>query len=95
MSRYEYNKGVLTPTTWEDIKSDYPFVEDDEDLEWGTDQNYVKIKNVYYKVSWEVNAGEIAPELINLRGHVDGSLEFETYHYNGGAHWTEVLEEKL
>ena len=95
MSRYEYNKGVLTPTTWEDIKSIYPDIEDDSDLEWDTGQGCVKIKDLYYKVSWKVKAGEDAPELINLRCRGDGSLEFETYHYNGGAHWTELLEDKL
>lgn len=25
----------------------------------------------------------------------NGDIHFETYHYNGGAHWTEVVEGAL
>jgi hypothetical protein len=25
----------------------------------------------------------------------DGSISFHTYHYNGGAHWIEFLEEAV
>lgn len=31
----------------------------------------------------------------NLKYLDDGTIEFDTYHYNGGAHWTELVEEKL
>lgn len=27
--------------------------------------------------------------------NIDGSINFHTLHYNGGAHWTEVVEQGL
>ena len=39
---------------------------------------------------------EVTDRILKLaRVNEDGSIDFHTYHYNGGGHWTEVVEEAL
>lgn len=94
MSRMEYNKGKLFPTTLEEVLKDFPNA-DIDDLSWETRGEYTIINNKIFKVVWEVERGEDPPELLNVTKHSDGSVEFETYHYNGGAAWEEIIWNKI
>jgi len=93
MSRMEYNKGELTLSSMDEVLQKYPEASVD-DLEWETDQEYVQLNGEIYKVKWEVNRGDEpdVPELIQFHHTEEGSIKFTTYHYNGGANWTEIVE---
>lgn len=52
--------------------------------------------------SMERNKGKLIPVIDNptldfadVYVYPDGRIDFHTLHYNGGAYWTEVIEEKL
>lgn len=93
MSEMEYNKGKLTEVTWQDIFEVYPDA-DPDDLMWDTDGGYDRIGGRFFKVEFEKCRAELDEiNVLNCIG--DGVYEFETYHCNGGAHWTELVEEKL
>ena len=88
MSKMEYNKGKLIPVN---VKyEDCDFDEYDEYLENG----YACVNGEIYKVDWE-NQSEDLDEIARASVYSDGTIDFETYHYNGGAHWTEVVEYAL
>ncbi len=53
------------------------------------------IDNILYKVEFSVEGGEEIDEFCNIHKNEDGTFLFDTYHYNGSAHWTELLEGKL
>lgn len=88
MSQMEHNKGRLVPTH---IDTE---LFDDDAFEAYSENGYVVMDGEIYSVEWEIKGGE-------LYGFADvsqdryGNIEFNTYHYNGGAHWTEVVEEAL
>lgn len=89
MSDMEYNKGVLIPTNI-DVEQ---FGEDELDVY--RENGFEVIDGEIYKVKWEVKRGEL--DQINNVTVCDetGMIFFETYHYNGGGHWTELVESKL
>lgn len=88
MSQMEYNKGILRPMN---IDTEH-FSEDDyEDC---FDNGMVDIDGELYMVDWEVKSGDL-PEIKNVTVDESGFIHFETYHYNGGAHWSEVVESAL
>jgi len=93
MSQMEYNKGTLVETELVDILVQYPEA-DPDDLEWTTDQEFVKIADRYFFVKFDNKRDELE-EINNLTDEGLGVYKFETYHYNGGAHWTELVEKKL
>ncbi len=106
MSQMEYNKGKLLPTktSYDNLFKELGgepsnISEGYTKEEWCRDNcydgDYEILNDKIYKVVWEVRRGEEPPELMNLTKHSDGSVDFETYHYNGGAHWTEIVEAKL
>lgn len=88
MSRMEHNKGILRPTGI--------------DTEHWTEENYedaysnglVEIHGEMYTVEWE-KRGEDIYGFNNTVVDADGVIYFDTYHYNGGGHWTELVEEKV
>lgn len=88
MSDMEYNKGKLIPTG---IDTEHFTGEDWDNM---YDNGQVAIDGEVYSVEWDVCGGEL-PEVINIQENNDGSINFETYHYNGGGHWTEVVENYL
>ena len=94
MSRVEVNKGVLIPTTISEMYEKYPNAEL-EDLGYTTDDNYVIFGDNLYRVLWEIYGGEPDDGFAKLNKHVNGNIEFFTQHYNGGAYWTEVVEDAL
>lgn len=107
MSEMEHNKGKLIPfdlteeiakalveakkealeyeTYLEQVESDYTWYDDDD---------LVFMSGSYYKVVFEIKRGELYG-FAEAKQNEDGSIDFNTYHYNGGAHWTEVVERAL
>ena len=89
MSSYERNKGRLIPVN---IDTEH-FTEDDwDDL---IDNGFAVIDNEIYEVVWEVQSDTDDYEFANVTINEDGSIDFHTMHYNGGAYWTEVIEQEL
>lgn len=88
MSEMEYNKGKLIPTG---IDTD---LFDDDAFDQYMENGYEVIDGEVYEVKWETRRGELY-DFCNVKENDDGSVEFETYHYNGGGHWTELVENKL
>lgn len=88
MSDMEYNKGKLIPTGVDTEN----FTEDDWENLYNNGQ--VVIDGEVYSVEWKVYCGEL-PEVISIQENNDGTINFETYHYNGGGHWAEVVENYL
>lgn len=106
MSEMEHNKGKLIPfdlteevakalvegkketldheTYLEQVEIDYTWY--DEDLAY--------LNGKYYKAQFEIQGGELYG-FAEAVANEDGSIDFNTYHYNGGAHWTEVVERAL
>lgn len=88
MSEMEHNKGKLIPAN---IDTENFTEEDFENLE---DNGFVLIDGEVYEVDWEVRHGD-AYGFAYVTENKDGSIDFITLHYNGGAHWTEVVEDAL
>ena len=85
MSYTERNKGKLI------FVSSKPFPDwFDED----EDENHCVINDSLYKIKLEIN-GEEFYDMSNVKVNEDNSIDFDTVHYNGGAHWTEVVEDAL
>lgn len=88
MSEMEHNKGKLIPV---DVDTEH-FTE--EDYEQYTENGFAVIDGEIYEVEWEVRRGELY-DFAYVTENEDSSIDFNTYHYNGGAHWTEVVENAL
>lgn len=88
MSEMEYNKGKLVPTG---VDTEL-FSEDD--FETYRENGFEVIDGEVYEVQWEIRRGDL-DEIARASVDDDGAIHFETYHYNGGAHWTEVVEQAL
>lgn len=88
MSEVERNKGRLIPT---DIDTEH-FTDDNWDDVYS--EGMVCIDGELYTVEWEVES-EIDYDFVEVKENADGSIDFHTMHYNGGAHWAEVVEHKL
>lgn len=89
MSSMEYNKGTLFPTN---IDTEL-FDEDTFDVY--RENGYVVIHRDIYSVAWEYKATDLEEGFNRTVVDANGTIHFETYHYNGGAHWTELVEERV
>lgn len=89
MSDMEYNKGRLIPTG----VSVKDMSEEEQDNLYD-DDGIAVVNGLVYKVEWEARKEDLY-ELARANINDDGSIDFETYHYNGGGHWTEVVESAL
>lgn len=89
MSEMEHNKGRLIPTGI-DI-DDYDPDSLEELLE---DHGFVLVDGEVYSVEWEIKQGELYG-FQRAFENMDGTIDFETYHYNGGGHWSECVERAL
>lgn len=89
MSDMERNKGVLRPTG---IDTEL-FVE--EDFENYSDNGFAVIDGEIYEVIWDVKRDTDCSGFADVEVDTEGEITFHTYHYNGGAHWTEVVERAL
>lgn len=89
MSEMEHNKGKLIP-----INLDLENYDEDTIEELLHDNGWELIDGEVYSVEWEVKRGELY-DFAQVKKNDDGSIDFNTYHYNGGGHWTEVVENAL
>lgn len=111
MSEMEYNKGTLIPLdlTLEELAKKYVPDEDYFPQEvyssrvemlisdWGyylVDEGVLLVKGKPYAVKYEGERGELE-EFVNIEQQLDGTIKFETYHYNGGGSLAEVIASKL
>lgn len=104
MSQMERNKGKLIPTEITEevakqavIDKGYLLQEYYENyLEQFSDdpswyaENVVRVDGRWYRVEFEIEGGDL-DFFANVKKNPDGSIDFDTYHYNGGGHWTEVV----
>ena len=88
MSGMEWNKGKLFP-----IGVDTEHLTEDE-FEAYQENGFVVIDREIYKVEWEAHCAELY-DFAHVKENEDGSIDFNTYHYNGGGHCTEVVERAL
>ena len=89
MSDMEWNKGKLIP-----VNIDLENYDEDSLEDLLHDNDWYLIDGEVYSVEWEVKGGELY-EFSHVKENEDGSIDFNTYHYNGGGHWTEVVENAL
>lgn len=89
MSDYERNKGKLIPTGVDTENFT------DEEYEAYEENGFAVIDGEVYEVRWEVQRQNDVPDFAEVKVYEDGTIDFHTYHYNGGAHWTEVVEGAL
>ena len=89
MSEYERNKGKLIPV---DVDTEY-FTEDD--YETYQENGFVVFDKEIYEVEWTIQRDTECYDFADIIKNVDGTINFHTYHYNGGAHWTELIEDAL
>ncbi|AAQ64257.1 hypothetical protein KVP40.0188 [Vibrio phage KVP40] len=103
MSQMEYNKGVLHPTSKsieelaEELVTDLPSYYDSKVeylLDNHVDYGLVLVCDKPYTVTFEAEREDLY-HLARADVQENGDIHFETYHYNGGAHWTEVVEDAL
>lgn len=98
MSDMERNKGKLIPVCYEDvvtIESDIDGLDDYEKSDYLSSISAVEINGKYYQVLWEVEQDSECYGFADVKENEDGSVDFHTYHYNGGGYWTEVVESAL
>lgn len=89
MSDYERNKGKLIPQFIDtEHFSEYCF-------ETYTENGFVVIDQEIYKVEWEKRVRDCIEFADVSVDENTGVISFHTLHYNGGAHWTEVVEDAL
>jgi len=107
MSQMERNKGKLIPieiteeiakkfvedkegleNNLDDCYTNY-LEQFSDDPSWYVD-NLVRVDGKWYKVEFQIEGGDL-DFFADLKKNTDGSIEFDTYHYNGGGHWTEVV----
>ena len=89
MSEYERNKGKLLPL---DVDTEH-FT--DEEFDTYRENGFIVIDNEIYKVVWEVERFTDYVEFVDVVQTEDGTIHFHTLHYNGAAHWVEVVEDAL
>ena len=107
MSRYERNKGILIPISSDKLTEAYAKEQIGKELyEWYDSYldmfneepyefGHHEIKGQLYKVKFEIEAGDEQVEFARVSEEKDGSIVFDTQHYNGGACWSEVVENEL
>lgn len=104
MSRMEYNKGCLVKEsrTIKQVANDEIFVCPKyykSKVKYFLDcfihetDNYTMINDILYRIEWDVKDGEL--DQINNVSKEGEDIIFETYHYNGGGHWSELVESKI
>lgn len=100
MSDCERNKGKLIPVSWDTICKALEVEGLEEDFyefldRIGESGKYEQIGDDWYEIVWEVKRSHQCDYFADVTKNEDGSIDFHTMHYNGGAHWTEVVEGAL
>lgn len=83
MSAVERNKGKLIPVDTSTLTKDQ-CVEP-----W--DYGMMEIRTKFYKVEFEIKGDDYC-DFAEVTENKDGSIDFHTMHYNGGAGLEEVIE---
>jgi len=106
MSEMEHNKGKLIPFDLTEEVAKALVEAKKEELEYETyldqvesdytwyNEDIAYVGGKYYKAEFEIKSGELYG-FASAKVNEDGTIDFNTYHYNGGAHWTEVVERAL
>lgn len=110
MSEMEYNKGTLIKVTSDvenfvrqlgektDMKGmcfDFEDMSECIDfLQYFYDEKYQVINNKVYLVDFEIRRGDL-DQISNVQQVSPVEYKFETYHYNGGGHWTDLVSREL
>lgn len=97
MSDMEHNKGKLIPVSYKEIEKAIPPLEGEDrydHMDRIYDGSFVNLGDKLYRVEWEIKRGELY-DFAYVDKNEDGSINFNTWHYNGSAHWTEVVEGAL
>lgn len=89
MSENERNKGKLIPTG---IDTE---LFSDDDFEAYLENGFEIIDGEIYEVEWEVRRETDCNEFAEVIENEDGTINFHTYHHNGGGHWTELVVDEL
>lgn len=106
MSNYERNRGLLIPligdlkTLVDEIVKEVPsWAESKMDafIDGPSVYGYQELADFYYEVR-----GHLVEDLqgthedkVAIKLNNNGSIEFDTTHWNGGAHWMEMVEKGL
>lgn len=88
MSGPERNKGRLIPTGIDTESFD------DDAIETYEENGFVVIDREIYKVEWDVKSSNYE-YFADVKVDERGVIHFHTLHHNGGANWTEVVENSL
>lgn len=106
MSDMELNKGKLIPVEMNELIAEKLLAKLDPVPEWGGlysimdcfddyfHNEYVEIGDQWYKVDFKIKKADCYG-IEYAKTLDDGSIDFLTYHYNGGGHWTEIVESAL
>lgn len=98
MSETEINKGTLVPVNIYEFCERFGFkYENEEEMrDLLIDEGAaVKIDGKWYRVEWEIRSGEIYDGFALFERRANGDIRFHTMHYNGGGHWSEVLQNEM
>lgn len=107
MSEYEFNKGTLVPVSVDRVKKkvkQHPEFGNFWDVEVADDlreavyeclgDDFVELNGSWYALEDHVSNSNY-DNICELVRCDDGSIGFVTHHYNGCAHWVELVESKL
>ena len=89
MSEYERNKGKLVPI---DVDTEHFTC---NDFDTYIENGFEVIDGQIYEVEWDIQRDTNYGDICEVVENADGTINFHTYHYNGGAHWTELIEDAL
>lgn len=108
MSEMEYNKGrlILVSIDLESFAKEKASFSKNKKAKtdpvgWFTDAidddilPYLIYKDYVFEIDFNVRQGSLEDGFDRMTKDSEGIFSFETYHYNGGAHYTELLEEHL
>src|SRR5574339_172005 len=104
MSTVERNKGKLIPVTEsvtdlaERLVKEIPkYCSSKEEafMDDPSEYGYVTIRGDYYKVKWEIEGEKDCSYFADVKKTKKGIIKFHTLHYNGGGHWTEIVEDAM
>lgn len=107
MSRMELNKGKMIPVDQTVSQLAEENVRDTDDWQkycktkeeaflWDiSDYGYCSINGKIYKPDFTIEAGDFEDGFAEVNVNQDGSIDFHTFHYNGGGSLEEVIEMQL
>ena len=87
MSNMETNQGKLIPYRGEFITEDMI----DDPYEY----DLMRINDKFYHITWTVKAQSNEEGFAFVTENADGSIDFHTFHYNGGGCVSEVIQDEI